>query len=33
MIDILRRLEFTVDVQADGSWEDVYKRQSGLFPF
>ena len=35
MIDILRRLEFTVDVQADGSWDvsaPLYREDVDGFP-
>ena len=30
MIDILQRLEFTVDVQADGSWDGVCCTRSAV---
>ena len=35
MIDILQRLEFTVDVQADGSWDvsaPLYREDVESFP-
>lgn len=35
MIDILKRLEFTVDVQADGSWDvsaPLYREDVESFP-